>query len=149
MAALGTRALVFEMASAAAPTAFVDYTTAVSSVKITSAESESDFTTFADAAAGGAREYGLAVTLAQDLASATLWRKTFDNPGTDVPFKIWFNGKPAGGTPSATQPVTTGTAQITEPDGDWIGGDADKSTTARFTTEVEWKLLAKPAIAVS
>ena len=149
MAALGTRAVVLEMATAAAPTVFVDYTSAVATVKITSAESDSDFTTFADAAAGGAREYTLEVTLAQDLATAALWRKTFDAAGTDVPFKVWFNGKPSGGTPTVAQPVTTGTVQITEPDGDWIGGDADKSTTARFTTEVEWKLLAKPAIAVS
>ena len=149
MAALGTRALVLEMATAAAPTVFTDHTAAVATAKITSAESDTDFTTFADAAAGGAREYALELTLAQDLATNALWRKTFDNSGTDVPFKLWPNGKPGGGTPSATQPSVNGTVQITEPDGDWIGGDADKSTTARFTTEVAWKLLAKPTIAVS
>lgn len=149
MAALGTRLLVLEMATAAAPTVFTDHTAAVATVKISTAESDSDFVPFSEAAAGGAREYTLELTLAQDLATSALWRKTFDNAGTDVPFKIWPNGKPGGGTPSATQPVITGTAQITEPDGDWIGGDADKSPTARFTTEVAWKLLAKPAIATS
>lgn len=149
MAALGTRALVLEMATAAAPTVFTDHTAAVATVKISTAESDADFTTFADAAAGGAREYTLECTLAQDLASTSLWSKTFANAGTDVPVKVWPNGKPSGGTPSVSQPVVTGTVQITEPDGDWIGGDADKSTTARFTTEVAWKFLAKPAIATS
>jgi hypothetical protein len=149
MAAIGTRALVLEMSTAAAPTTFVDYTAVVSTVKVVSAESDSDFVPFADAASGGAREYALELTLAQDLATGSLWRKIFDSAGTDVPFKMWPYGKPASGTPSVAQPSVNGTVQITEPDGDWIGGDADKSTTARFTTEVAWKLLAKPTIATS
>jgi hypothetical protein len=149
MAALGTRALVLEMASAAAPTVFVNYTDAISTAKVTTAESDTDFVTFADAAAGGAREYTLEATIVQDLATAALWRKTFDATGTDVPFKLWPNGKPVSGTPTVTQPSVNGTVQITEPDGDWIGGDADKSVTARFTAEVAWKLLAKPTIATA
>lgn len=149
MAALGTRALVLEMATAAAPTTFVDFTAAVATAKISTAESDSDFTSFADAAAGGARQYTLEGTGVQDLATGSLWRKTFDTAGTDVPFKLWPNGKPSGGTPSGTQPVVTGTCTIVEPDGDWIGGDADKSTTARFVFEFAWTCLAKPAIATS
>lgn len=146
MAALGTRALVLEMATAVAPTVFTDYTSAVSTAKISTTESDSDFTSFADAAAGGARKYTLEATLVQDLVTAALWRKTFSETGTDVPFKLWPAGKPAGGSPTTGQPLVSGTCTITEPDGDWIGGDADKSTTARFTTDVAWVCTAKPTI---
>lgn len=149
MAALGTRALVFEAATAAAPTVFADYTAAVSNVRVVPAESDTDFVTFADAAAGGAREYTLALTMVQDLATGSLWMKTFSETGTDVPVKIWPNGKPGGGTPTATQPLVSGTVQVREPDGDWIGGEADASVTQRFTTEVEWKFTAKPTRAIS
>lgn len=148
MASLGTRALVLEMATAAAPTVFVDYTAAVATAKISSAESTSDFTSFTDAAAGGARQYTLEGTAVQDLASATLWRKTFDSAtvGTDTPFKLWPNGKPVSGTPTTGQPMLAGTCTIVEPDGDWVGGDADKSTTARFTFDFAWTLNAKPVL---
>lgn len=149
MAALGTRALVLEMASAAAPTVFVDHSAAVSTAKISTAESDSDFTSFPDAAAGGARTYTLEGTGVQDTATASLWTKTFAVPGTDVPFKLWVNGKPAGGTPTVSQPYFSGTCTIVEPDGDWIGGDADKSTTARFTFDFAFTLLAKPTLVTS
>ena len=148
MAALGTRAAVLEMATAAVPGTFVDYTAACSTIKLTSAESDSDFTSFADAAAGGARQYQLEGTAVQDLATGSLWRKTFDSAtvGTDTPYRFWPNGKPAGGTPTLTQPVFSGLVTIVEPDGDWVGGDADKSTTARFTFDFSWTCTAKPTI---
>lgn len=149
MAAFGTRALVLEVASAATPTTFVDYTSSVSNVRITSTESDSDFVTFADAAAGGARAYALEMTLVQDNATTSLWYKTFNETGTDVPVRVWPNGKPSGGTATATQPRFNCTAQVTEPDGDWVGGEADASTSARFVTEVSWSLTGKPTIAVS
>ncbi len=149
MAALGTRALVFEAATAAIPGTFTDYTAAVSNVRFVSAESDTDFVTFADAAAGGAREYTLALTMVQDLATGSLWQKTFSETGTDVPVRVWPNGKPAGGTATVSQPRVNATVQITEPDGDWLGGEADASVTQRFTTEVGWKLTTKPTITTS
>ncbi len=36
------------------------------------------------------------------------------------------------------------TAVITEPDGPLLGGEADKSTTAKMIVEGEWPLTAKP-----
>lgn len=149
MTAFGTRALVLEVATALAPTTFVDYTSSVSNVRITSTESDSDFVTFADAAAGGARQYAVAMTMVQDNATTSLWYKTFSETGTDVPVRIWPNGKPSGGTATATQPRFNVTCQVTEPDGDWVGGEADPSTSARFTTEVEWLCTSKPTITVS
>lgn len=134
MAALGTRQLTLTIAS-------TDYTAQVSKAVIVSGEADSDFTTFADAAAGGAREYRLEFTAVQDPATGTLWDKVFTAAGTQAAFIL----KPAGGTTaSPSQPHFTGNAVITEPDGDFIGGEADSSSTARFTFECSWVLTAKP-----
>lgn len=134
MAALGTRSLVLTIGG-------TDYTAQVSKAVITSGEADSDFTTFSAAAAGGSREYRLEFTAVQDLATSTLWDKVWTAAGTSVAFIL----KPYGNaTASATQPHYTGNATITEPDGDFIGGEADSSTTARMTFEASWVLDAKP-----
>ncbi len=143
MAASGTRALVFRAATAAAPTVFTDFTSAISSCKIVPSESDSDFVSFADAAAGGARQYNLELTLVQDMTAASLWDYAFSQAGTDVPVEVWPNGRPAT-TITAAQPKFTMTVTVVEPDGDWIGGEANADNTARFTTEYSWKALAKP-----
>ena len=135
MAAIGTRLLTITIDS-------VDYTAQVSNVRITSAESDSDFVTFADAASGGARDYKLAMTMVQDAATGALWREVWDNAGDTVPFVV----SPYGGTAGVDTPTFSGSAVITEPDGDILGGDADKSTSARMTIDVEWPITAKPTI---
>lgn len=134
MAQLGTRALVLSIAG-------TDYTAQISKAVITSGEADSDFVTFANAAAGGAREYRLEFTAVQDMATTTLWDKVFTSAGTSVAYIL----KPYGNaTASPTQPHYTGNATITEPDGDFIGGEADASTTARMVFECSWVLDAKP-----
>ena len=133
---LGTRALKLDIDG-------TDYSNAVSSVKITSGESDSDFLTFAQAAAGGSRTYKLSMTLAQDVAAASLWRLMWDSAGTEVDVIV----RPAGGTViSASQPTFAGTAIVAEPDGDFLGGDADTSASARFTVETEWEFTARPVL---
>lgn len=134
MSALGTRLLTLEIDG-------TDFTAQVSNVRIVSGESDSDFVTFADAAAGGAREYKLAFTAVQDPAAGTLWDEVWTNAGDTVPFTI----APAGGAaPTVGTPHFEGSAVITEPDGDILGGEANASTTARFTFECEWVCTAKP-----
>jgi hypothetical protein len=134
MTALGTRTLVLSIGG-------TDYTAQVSKCVITSAESESDFVTFADAAAGGARDYKLEFTAVQDLATATLWDKVWSSAGTSVAYLV----KPHGNaTASPTQPHYSGNAIVSEPDGDLIGGEADKSNSARMVIECAWELTAKP-----
>ncbi|MDF1705065.1 MAG: hypothetical protein P1U38_09850 [Aeromicrobium sp.] len=135
MAALGTRLLTLTVNA-------VEFTAQVSNVRIVSGEADSDFVSFADAAAGGAREYKLAFTAVQDPATGTLWDKVWTGAGTTVPFIL----KPAGGdtTPTPAQPHFTGNAVVTEPDGDLLGGEADASSSARFTFECEWTCTAKP-----
>lgn len=114
----------------------------VSKAVITSNDAGSDFTTFADAAAGGAREYRLEFTAVQDpVNSASIWRKVFDQAGDDVDFILDPVG---GGTAGAGNPLYSGTVTITEPDGDFLGGSADKSTSARFTFDCAWVLTGKP-----
>lgn len=136
MADIGTRKLKLEVNG-------VDYTPQVSNVRITSGEADSDFTSFADAAAGGARDYALAITLKQDAATGTLWREIFDNAGDDVPYTVMPYGNAA---PSATEPHFEGTCTITEPDGDILGGEANKSNTAKMTIEVAFPCTGKPTL---
>jgi hypothetical protein len=114
----------------------------VSKCTLVSGAADSDFTSFADAAAGGKREYSLKFTATQDPADITsLWYVMWTKTGQDVPVEILPYG---GAVVSATNPKFTGTVNVTEPDGDILGGEADPSTTARMTMELEWKFLAKP-----
>jgi hypothetical protein len=118
-----------------------DYTAQVSKAVITSGESDSDFVTFADAAAGGAREYTLEFTAVQDAVVATLWDKVWTAAGTSVACIL----KPYGNTTAtAGQPHYSFDAVVSEPDGDFIGGGADASVTARQVIECAWTLVAKP-----
>lgn len=141
MPTLGTRKLVLRVGG----TAFTD---SVSNVRITAGEKDTDFVSFADALAGGARDYKLAMTMKQDTASSSLWYFAWSQAGTDVAVEVWPNGYNSG-TATATYPKITGTVTITEPDGDFLGGEANASNTAVFTTEVEWVFTAKPTLAIS
>jgi hypothetical protein len=134
MGAIGTRKLTLTIAG-------TEVTAEVSSATITSKEAKSDFVSFADAAAGGSREYGLKLKFIQDATSASLWDQVWSAAGTDVAAVV----RPYGNTvPTVAEPHFTGTVTISEPDGDYLGGDADPSTSARFVTEVEWIFTAKP-----
>jgi hypothetical protein len=121
-----------------------NYTDSVSTAAIRSAESDSDFISFADAAAGGARDYVLGMTLKQNTSADSLWDLIWAQPGEDLDFELWPNGMPEGGVPTVNQPLFEGTATVTDPDGDLLGGEANPSNTARMTTEVEWPCTAKP-----
>lgn len=139
MAALGKRTLVLSIGG-------TDYTADVSKCAITSGAADSDFLSFADAAAGGNREYKLVMTMRQDLVAASLWDKIWTAAGTSAAVIV----KPYGGAAaSATNPHFSGNVTITEPDGDLIGGEADASTTARQTVDVEWVFAAKPTRVVA
>lgn len=113
----------------------------VAKAVITSAPAESDFLTFAEARAGGGRDYVLAMTIAQDHASGTLWDLIWTGAGTEVAGTYAPYGNAA---PTVSQPHYDFTATVAEPDGDFLGGEANSSTTAVATVEVEWALNAKP-----
>lgn len=141
MPTLGTRKMVLRVGG-------TDYTSSVSNVRIVSGEQDTDFVSFADALAGGAREYILALTMKQDTDATSLWYYAWASAGTEVAVEVWPNGYNSG-TATTTYPKVTGTVTITEPDGDFLGGEANASTTAVFTTEVEWIFTAKPVRAVA
>lgn len=134
---VGTRRLVLIVDS-------TDYTDSVSTAVIRSAETDSDFVSFTDAAAGGKRDYVLAMTLKQNTTAASLWDLIWSQFGADLPFELWPNGKPVDELPSAAQPQFTGTATVSDPDGDLLGGEANPSNSARQVTEVEWSCVDKP-----
>lgn len=123
MAKLGTRKLKLEVDG-------VEYTAAVSNCRVTSAESDSDFVSFADAAAGGARDYKLEGTAAQDPAADSFWDIVYTQGGADLDVTIMPEGN---AVPSVTQPHFTTTITVSEPDGDLLGGEANASTSAKFT----------------
>jgi hypothetical protein len=134
MAGLGTRLLKLTVDG-------TERNAEVSVSKLTSGEADSDFVTFADAAAGGSRQYNLVLTAVQDLAVDTLWDLVWTASGTEVPCILMPYGNAVA---SATQPHYSFTVVVKEPDGDMLGGEANTSTTAKFTFEAEWPLLAKP-----
>lgn len=121
-----------------------DFTDSISTATVRSAETDSDFVSFADAAAGGKRDYTLALTLKQNTTADSLWDIVWARSGDDVPVEVWPNGMPVSGDPTASQPQFTGTVTVTDPDGDLLGGEANPSTSARQVTEVEWMFTAKP-----
>ncbi|MFB6726792.1 hypothetical protein ACFCV3_41875 [Kribbella sp. NPDC056345] len=131
---LGTRLLKLEIDGQTV-------TAQVSRSVITSGEADSDFVTFADAAAGGARQYNLEFTAVQNTATGTIWDKIWTAAGTEVTGTLMPYGNVA---PSLTEPHYDFTAVVTEPDGDLLGGEANASTTARFTFEGVWPLTGKP-----
>jgi hypothetical protein len=139
MAQITTRQLVMTLDGA-------DVTAQISTCIVKTAETDSDFVSFADAAAGGGRDYKLALTFVQDPAADTVWDQVWSHAGEEVPVII----KPFGNAvATAGQPHFTATAVISEPDGDLLGGEADASPSNRFTTEVEWALTGKPVKVVA
>lgn len=134
MTALGTKSLKIKVGT-------TEYTAQVSRCEITSTDADSDFVSYQDAAAGGAKEYALEFTAVQDLETTSLWNYVWANPGTTVAVKVNPHGV---ATATATQPIYTGNVTIAEPDGTLIGGEANASTTARQTFEARWVFTAKP-----
>lgn len=122
----------------------VEYTDSISKGVVTSAETDSDFVSFEDAANGGKRDYALALTLKQNTTADSLWDVIWTQTGAELDAELWPNGRPVDGIPTATQPQFEGTVTITDPDGDFLGGEANPSTSARQVTEVSWMFLEKP-----
>lgn len=134
MAALTARTLTITVAA-------TDYTAQVFTAQFEAEAADTDDVTYSEAAAGGGRVYKLVLKLTQDMAASTLWTQVWTVAGTDVAVLM----KPYGNaSASVSQPHFTATCNVREPDGVFIGGEADSSTTKRQTIEVEWPCTAKP-----
>ena len=73
--------------------------------------------------------------------AASLWSKVFDAAGTTVPVTLMPYGNAVA---SVAEPHFTASVVITEPDGDFLGGEANASTTAKFTFDFAFTCVAKP-----
>lgn len=87
------------------------------------------------------RDWRLQGIAVQDTAANSLWGLVWEYAGTEVPVEV----RPAGGeSPSEEQPFFTGLVVVSFPEGDFIGGKADKSTARRFTFNIDWPFVDKP-----
>lgn len=136
MAGIGTRKVKIEVDGD-------EYTAEMSNARFTSGAGNTDFLTFADAAAGGNREYRFQGTAVQDAAAGSLWRQIWDNAGDEVDVTIMPYGNAVA---TVGEPHFTATAVISEPDGDFLGGAAADSSTARMTVDLSWECTSKPTM---
>lgn len=134
MATVGTRLLQLDLAAE-------EVTAEVSTIKITSAAAESDFITFEEAAQGGKRDYKLVLVAKQDHETGTIWDQVWSNAGSTIAGVYRPHGNEV---PSTTQPHFGFNAIISEPEGDFLGAEADPSPSGVATIEVEWALTGKP-----
>ena len=134
MAAIGTRKLKLEIDG-------VERSVELTNARLAPADSDSDTITFADAAAGGKKDWHLQFTAVQDAAAGTIWSAIFDESGTDVPYTFMPYGN---AVPSEAEPHFTGTVTIGAPDGDFLGGEANASNTSKFTFDGDWICTDKP-----
>jgi hypothetical protein len=139
VAALGSNRLTILVNS-------VERAAEVSTVKITSADTSADFVSFADAAAGGGKDWFLELTAVQDPGSATsIWSLAWLTSGTEYAVIVRPYGNAVA---TATQPHFTGNVLVELPD-DVLGGDADASTSQRWTSDMKWPFTAKPTKVVA
>lgn len=140
MAHLGTRKLTISVTSPSV-TGLSDVTPDVSTVKISDADSDKSFVSYAMAAAGQSKDWFLEMTIAQDAAAGSLWSLIWDHAGESCTALV----RPYGNsTPSSSQPHFSGTCQITYPDGDVLGGDADYAQSGVQVVSTKWQFDSKP-----
>ena len=135
MTAIGTRLLKIKIGA-------TEYTAQVSKVAIVPVN-PSGPVTYAEAAAGGAKEWQLQFTALQDADSASLWSQVWLNAGTTVAVVV----NPYGvATAVAATPFFSGNAVIAAPDGDFVGGEADPAVSNRQVFSAVWTFTAKPTL---
>lgn len=134
MTAIGTRLLKLEIDG-------TEYSAQLTNARLAPTDSDSDTVTFADAAQGGKKDWHLMGTALQDPSAGTIWSLVFDEAGTDVPYTFIPFGN---AVPTADQPHFTGTVTIGAPDGDFLGGEANTSATAKFQFDIDWICTGKP-----
>jgi len=110
----------------------------ITSYSLEPTEADSDVTTFADAAAGGAWDYLLKLSAIQSTDPTSFWRMVWEQSGDEVAFTLAPHGNT---TPTTAQPHFIGTVKIgAKPK---LGGDAG---TGAFTFDAEWKVLGEPTM---
>ncbi|MFT4010870.1 MAG: hypothetical protein QM655_12610 [Nocardioidaceae bacterium] len=119
----------------------IDRSDEVAKAIISADDADSGFLSFLAARSGGDRAYALDMIIAQDHGTGTLWDLVWTGAGTEVSGVYAPYGNE---TPSDAEPHYGFTAVVSEPDGDFLGGEANTSTAAVATIEVIWPLTGKP-----
>lgn len=117
----------------------VSYVEDATSIVLTHEEADDDEVTFADAAAGGAYEWKMAITAIQATDAVSLHTFFWAHAGEEVDFIFAPHGNAVA---SATQPHYLGTIQLSKklPD---VGGDADSTWTFEMELDVVGALTKK------
>lgn len=110
----------------------VEYKADITSVTLDNEEADSDVTTFADAEAGGARQYFLSGTAIQSTDSSSFWSMVEANTGTAAAFRLGVHGN---ATANADQPHYSGTLKVgPKPP---LGGDANKTQVFDWRFDID------------
>lgn len=110
-----------------------------SSVVLDNEESDSDVTTFCDAAEGGARTWFFTITAIQSTQAGSFWRYLWANSGNEVSFVYAPHGNT---TATEDQPHFTGTLKVGPKPS--VGGEAGTNTT--FTFETRLDVIGEPSM---
>lgn len=107
------------------------------------ADADADTQTFAEALAGSNKDWFFQGTALQDDGADGSAFFTFveNNVGKDVNVTIMPQGNT---TASTTAPHRSQTCTVAEFDGDFFGGEANKSTSFRNTFDYSWPAVGKP-----
>lgn len=108
------------------------------------ADSESDTITFADANAGGSKDWFFqGSALQDDGADANAFATFVEN---NVGAEVLVTHMPQGNTTaSTTQPHRARSCTVAEFDGDFFGGEANTSQSFKNTFDFSWAAVGKPA----
>ena len=116
----------------------VDYTAQVGRIELKSEDADNDFTTFADAAAGGKRQFYIEIEAVQSLDSDSLWTYLWENTGDVVAYSFAPTGSPT------TAAHFTGNIRIgAKPD---VGGEAGSTWTFEYRLDCEETPTLVPAV---
>lgn len=104
-----------------------EYMADATNIVLENEDADNDVTTFADAAAGGTKQWFFTMTAVQSTDATSLWSFLWDSTGDEVAYVFAPQGN---ATPSADAPHFTGTVTVgAKPS---IGGEAGNT----FTFEV-------------
>lgn len=116
-----------------------DYWADVTSAVLDNEEADTGATTFADAQAGGARQYFFTLNAIQSTDSASLWSYIWANTGEIVAYTYAPHGNT---TATANEPHFVGTVKI--PPKPSIGGEA--GANVEYTFEVRMDCQEEPTL---
>lgn len=116
-----------------------DYWADITSCVLENEEADGGATTFADAAAGGARTYFFTLTAIQSTSASSFWRYLWENTGEVVSYVYAPHGNT---TASADEPHFTGTVKV--PVKPSVGGEAGANT--EYTFEIRMDCQEEPTL---